>query len=163
LKSFAVDLLTFSLVWILLWWCFALFDSQTGRAGIYAAAVAACTILFVAYEQQPYASKSLFSRELPRSEGVLYPVTFSGALLRFMAVVCIVLFKGFFDLRFTGHLELTIKSIQSAMSKGGEFGMLATLIFAVVAGTGYATLTIRKGLRLISGVDSTSRNPSERY
>lgn len=153
LKSLAVDLLSLVLVWLALWWCFAQFDSQTGRAGIYAAAVASCALLFVAFEQQPFVSASLFSRQPPSSEGVLYPLTFVGALLRFFLVAFVVAIKGFFDLRFTGHHELTVQNIQSAMNKGGEFGMLATLLLAVVAGTGYATLTIRKGLRLLAELD----------
>lgn len=151
LKAFAADFSCLLILWLLLWPCFALFDSQIGRAGICAAAVATCGFLHVAYEQQAMVTHRLNG---PSSEGILYPVTFSGALLRFVAVALIVAGKGFFDLRFTGHLELTIANIQSALNKGGEFGMLATLVFALVAGTAYGALTLRLGLRRLWGVDS---------
>lgn len=152
-KTHVTDLFSLIILWAILWACFAIFDSQTGRAGIYAAAVAACGFLNVAYEQQALVRQRLNG---PSSEGILYPVNFSGALLRLVAVVLIVTGKGILDLHFTGLHELTVANIQSALHKGGEFGMLSTLIFALVAGTAYGALTLRLGMRLLMGVDSAA-------
>ena len=125
------------------WAIYSQFDTQAGRAGIYAAAVTLTALLQIIFWTQEGEWLAEFS--LGKSSMLL------------IASIGFVTLKGFIDLLFVGHTSPSIPNIQEALQRNSRWGMLLTLILAVIFVTGFALTTLRLMLRRLFGLDASTQ------
>jgi hypothetical protein len=131
---------------LLSWLVYAQFDTQIGRAGIYALALTSCGILMILYSSQ-------------RGEW-LHGLNLRTSLYYLAGTLLFVAIKGFVDLLLAGKSTPTVANIQIAMDKGGRWGMLLTLTVATIFVTGFFMTSLRMLLRRKFGIDSGGNSGS---
>lgn len=122
------------------WAIYAQFDTQTVRAGIYAAAVTLTAMLQILFWTQ-------------KGE-LLCKLRLRESILLLMSAIGFVALKGYIDLLFAGYTSVSAANIQAALNKNSPWGILLTIILAVIFVTGFALTTLRLSLRKMFGLDS---------
>ncbi|MBL8515529.1 MAG: hypothetical protein JNM76_01055 [Betaproteobacteria bacterium] len=138
LLSAIANILAWLCVFLLSWLIYAQFDAQTGRAGICAAGVTLIAMLQILFWTQ----KGQW----------LDDFTLAQSLACLAASIMLVTLKGTLDLAFAGLHSPSALNIQIAMNKSPPWGMLMTLVLAIIFVTGFSLTSLRLAIRSALGL-----------
>ena len=136
--SATANILAWLGVFLLSWLIYAQFDLQTGRAGIYAAAVTLVAMLQILFWTQKGQWLDNFTLEQSA-------VCLAGTIV-------LISLKGALDLAYSGLSSPTVPNIQIALDKSGRWGMLLTLVVTVIFVTGFSLTSLRLVIRSALGL-----------